>query len=314
MRNPIIPLALSTLLGALSIAGMESCAREGDPPGMNRDVRDSIARAIEKERDQTGEWLQSGSTSYLATVNRVDFGERTTLTVGRGRDNDVRIEDPAVEEHHLSVTMVGDSFHVVAKDPGARFSTGGSAVRSASVAPGAVKIGRFSIRLSHQRFPGLIVFDPLSPRFAEYRGLKYFPVDPAYRYVLSLKRNPRADTVEILSTRGNRRHALRVGWFEFTVGETICNLEVHRLLEPGVQDGNYSVFFRDLTCGKESYPVGRYLEVERLSDGRFLLDFNRAYNPACAFSPHYNCPIPPEANDLGVRIPAGEMDAHYMEK
>ena len=121
MRNLILPLAFGALLGALSIAGMGSCARKEHDPGMNADMRDSIAGAIEKERKETGEWLQSGSTSYLATVNRVDFGEKATLTVGRGRDNDVRIEDPDVAEHHLSVTVVGDSFRVEAKDPGAFF-------------------------------------------------------------------------------------------------------------------------------------------------------------------------------------------------
>jgi uncharacterized protein (DUF1684 family) len=138
-------------------------------------------------------------------------------------------------------------------------------------------------------------------------------VDLSYRYILPLKANPRKDTVVILSTRGNRRKALRVGWFEFEVGKTACRLEVNRLLEPGVGEKSYSVFFRDLTSGTESYAVGRYVEAEQLPGGRFLLDFNSAYNPACAFSPHYNCPIPPMANDLQVRIPAGEMDAHYME-
>ena len=174
-------------------------------------------------------------------------------------------------------------------------------------------VGRFLLRLSHQRFPALIVFDPLSPRFNEYKGLKYFPIDLAYRYVLPLTRNPDPDTVTIWSTRGNRRHALRVGWFEFEVGKTACRLEVTRLLEPGIGERSYSIFFRDATCGDESYPMGRYVEAEPLSNGTFVLDFNNSYNPACAFSIHYNCPIPPKANELSVRIPAGEMDPHYLQ-
>lgn len=61
----------------------------------------------------------------------------------------------------------------------------------------------------------------------------------------------------------------------------------------------------------ETYGLGRYVDAKRLPDGNYLLDFNQAYNPACAFSDHYNCPIPPKANTLKVRVRAGEMDSHY---
>ena len=71
------------------------------------------------------------------------------------------------------------------------------------------------------------------------------------------------------------------------------------------------MFFRDATTGRESYGVGRYVDPERLPDGRYVLDFNMAYNPACAFSEHYNCPIPPKANTLKLPIPSGEKDSHY---
>ncbi len=158
----------------------------------------------------------------------------------------------------------------------------------------------------------MIAFDPESPRFNEYKGLKYFPVNPEYRFVVPLKKNLRVDTVLILSSRGNMRKGLRVGWFEFSAGGKALRLAVTRLLEPGVGEKDHSIFFRDRTCGEESYAMGRYVEAEELPDGRFSLDFNKAYNPACAFSPHYNCPVPPEENHLPVRIPAGEMDAHYV--
>jgi uncharacterized protein (DUF1684 family) len=124
--------------------------------------------------------------------------------------------------------------------------------------------------------------------------------------------NPSADTVVILSTRGNLRRAVRVGWFDFMVGKSKVRLEATRLLEPGVGEKDFGLFFRDRTSGKESYGLGRYVEAEPLPDGRYVLDFNSAYNPACAFSEHYNCPIPPKANELKVAIRAGEKDAHYL--
>jgi hypothetical protein len=286
---------------------------EAGHPELDAATADSPTRLIEQDRRQTGEWLKSSPSSYLATVRRVDFGDRVSLTIGRGEQNDVRIDDAGISARHLRVTVLGDSFRVETLDRGAAFSVKGTSVSRALLPPSALQVGRFTIRLSHQGFPAVIVFDPSSPRFKEYKGLKYFPVDLRYRYVLPLTLNSKKDTVNILSTRGNRRKALRIGWFEFTVEGVVCRLEVTRLLEPGVGEKSYSIFFRDQTCGKESYGMGRYVEAAERDDGLFVLDFNSAYNPACAFSDHYNCPVPPEANHLPVRIPAGEMDAHYME-
>jgi len=273
---------------------------------------DSIKAAHEKDRAETLEWLQSKPTSYLATILREDFGPRATLTVGRDPGNQVRIDDPAIAARHLSVTVLGDSFRVEALDPNATFRAGeDSLLRAATLAPRSIVVGRYSIRLSHQRYPALIVFDPQSPRFREYKGIQWFPVDLAYRFELPLTANPAADTVLILSTRGNQRRAVRVGWFDFKVGGKACRLEATRLLEPGVGENDFGIFFRDRTSGKDTYELGRYVDVQPLPDGRYVLDFNSAYNPACAYSEHYNCPIPPKANQLPVAIRAGEKDSHY---
>lgn len=312
-RSPL-PLLVLSVIGFLSNGcGNMRAKPEGSSPDLNPAAADSVIRQIEHERKQTEEWLKTSASSYLATVQRVDFGDRLSLTVGRGKGNDVRVDDPEIADRHLRITVRGDSFFVKHLDKGSQFSVRGTLMSSAVLPPSAISLGRFTLRLSHQGFPGLIVFDPSSSRFREYKGLRYFPIDLRYRYILSLHPNLKRDTVTILSTRGNRRKALRVGWFDFQVEGVACRLVVTRLLEPGVGEKSYSIFFRDQTCGKESYAMGRYVEAEERADGMFVLDFNNAYNPACAFSEHYNCPVPPEENHLPVRIPAGEMDAHYME-
>ena len=84
----------------------------------------------------------------------------------------------------------------------------------------------------------------------------------------------------------------------------------HEAARAGSGEEDFSLFFTDATTGKESYKVGRYLDAEPLPDGRYVLDFNRAYSPACAYSDHYNCPIPPRENRLDVAVRAGEMDPH----
>ncbi|HYM80829.1 MAG TPA: DUF1684 domain-containing protein [Candidatus Limnocylindria bacterium] len=303
---------MSTSFAFLILAAATAVApRPADPVRLAPIAADTLRRAIEKDRADTEAWLKGEPTSYLATVLRRDFENRTSLTVGSDPASDVRIDDPEIQPRHLRVTVVGDSFRVEA-EPGAGFRVKDIERQAATVAPSAIGVGRYMLRLSHQRFPAIIVFDPKSPRYREYKGLEYFPVDFSYRYELPLTPNPAPDTIVILSTRGNTRRAVRVGWFDFAVGKTACRLEATRLLEPGVGERDFGLFFRDRTSSKETYGLGRYVEAEPLAEGRYVLDFNRAYNPACAFSEHYNCPIPPKANELKVAIRAGEKDAHYL--
>src|SRR5207249_957636 len=313
---PLVVLLLAGLLAShpgVSGSGSDATGAGGKvPPGMSAVEADTLLKYYAKDRAETDEWLKTSSTSYLATIQRRDFGDRASLTVGGAPGNDVRIEDPDVKPRHLRVTVMGDSFRVEALDPGARFKVKDVEMTSATLAGSGIKVGRFSLRLSHQRFPAIIVFDPQSPRFKLYKGIKYFPPDLSYHVVTALVSNPKPDTTIILSTRGNRRRAVRVGWFDFKVNGTPCRLEAERLLEPGVWENDLGLFFTDATTKKESYGVGRYLDPERRKDGLYTLDFNRCYNPACAYSDHYNCPIPPEANHLTVAIRAGEMDSHYM--
>ncbi len=297
----LAPLVLTLALAPTTATGPATLA-----PG----ARDSLVHAWAASRTGEQEALRSDPASYLAAVQRVDFGELRRLVIGRAADCEVRVDDPGMPAHALAVSVAGDSFHVAALDS-ASFRWQHLEYREATTGPAGIEFGRWSLRLSHQHFPAIIVFDPRSPRFALAHGREYFPVNLAYRFVLPLTPNPRPDTVVILSTRGNERRALRVGWFDFRAGGRPCRLEAHRLLEPGVDEHSVSVFFRDATTGRETYPVGRYVDPEPAGDGRWILDFNGAYNPACAFSPYYNCPMPSKANVLPVALRAGEKDSHY---
>jgi len=283
------------------------------PQVLAPDSAKAVIAQYEKDREETREWLKSSPSSYFAAVARRDFGDEKVLSVGRAPGNDLRLDDELLKPNHLRVTVEGDSFLVEAVDEGATFKLGEEELRRAKMTSGRVFIGRLSLRLSHQGFPAIIISDPESKQYEKYHGIEYFPPDLSYRYVLPLTPNPEPDTLVIMSTRGNQRKALRVGWFDFLVGKTPVRLEATRLLEPGVGEDDFGIFFRDATSGEESYALGRYLNVEKAGDGMYLLDFNFCYAPACAYSPHYNCPIPPKANRLKVAIRAGEMDGHYMD-
>jgi len=308
-RHALALIAIGAL--GVALAAQTGGVKPAAPVALTKEAAAVALADIEKDRADTRKWLQTEPTSYLATVDRRDFGSRNTMTVGRAADNDLHIDAAPFAAHHLKVTVEGDRFHVQAVDPSATFLAGKEQKRDAIVDPSAIGVGRFLLRLSHQRFPAIIVFDPESPRFKEYKGLTYFPPDLSYRFELPLTPNPKPQTVVIMSTRGSQRRAQHVGWFDFLVGGVACRLEAVRLLEPGVGENDLGIFFRDATTGKESYTLGRYVDVKKLPGGRFLLDFNFAYNPACAVSDHYNCPIPPKGNTLPVAIRAGEMDSHY---
>ena len=307
-------IVLSSCLVLATASGGALAGPRGTGPARiaNAHEADSLHAAYKTDREATEKALREGATSYLAAVGRTDFEDKASLVVGGAGDCDLRLDDPELAPHHLRVTVVGDSFHVEAMEDSAHFMVRGESLRSANLPPGTLRVGRFSVRLSHQRFPALIVFDPKSPQFARYHGLEWYPVDLDYRFVAPLTPNPHPDTTIIMSTRGNARRAVLAGWFDLLVKGKPVRLEAHRLLEPGVGESSVSVFFRDATTGLATYEVGRYLDPEHLPNGDWLVDFNYAYNPACAVSPHYNCPIPSKANTLKIAILAGEKDAHYM--
>lgn len=309
--SPRTALALALLAAVSAAAPAPSAFAKPVPPQrLTAAERDTLMREIEQGRAEDNETLRTGATSYLATVKRVDYLAKKALVVGSAADCDVRIEDPDMPAHALRATVAGDSFHVEALDPLGVVTAGRNPVRDVVLPPSTLRIGRWSVRLSHQRFPAIIVFDPKSPRFADYKPMPWYPVDFAYRFVAPLVPDPKADTVIILSTRGNERRALRVGWFDLLVNGRACRFEAQRLLEPGVDEKAISIFFRDATTGTETYGVGRYLDPEPLPDGRWVLDFNLAYNPACAFSDHYNCPIPTKSNMQRIAIRAGAKHPH----
>jgi uncharacterized protein len=273
--------------------------------------KDSLLAAYAKDRADTEKHLKEGATSYLAAVGRTDFADKSSLVVGSHPECDV-VLDAEASPHHLRVTVDGDSFHIQAIDDTAAFAVRGERLREARMGPGTIRLGRYSVRLSHQRFPAIIVFDPKSAHFSRYHGLEWYPADLAYRFAVPLTPNPEPDTTTIMSTRGNQRRAVLAGWFDLRVKGKPVRLEAHRLLEPGVDESSVSIFFRDATSGTETYPIGRYIDPERLPNGDWLVDFNNAYNPACAVSHYYNCPIPSKANNLRVAIRAGEKDADYV--
>lgn len=142
---------------------------------------------------------------------------------------------------------------------------------------------------------------------SSFPGLAYYPVDLAYRFEglrLASYEGAGPPEFEIPTSDGRLRPAHRVGSLRFEVDGRVHALAAYDL--SGGLDHSLFVPFLDATSGVETYGAGRYLDLEPQPDGTYVLDFNLAYHPYCAYSPDYSCPLTPAENRLTVRIEAGE--------
>ena len=137
-----------------------------------------------------------------------------------------------------------------------------------------------------------------------FHPLQYFPADAGFRVVAHLERGSSPEEAYLRTNRDNQAVMRYLGDLVFTLGGRALRLRVYHAGE-GV---GTSVFvpFRDTTSGRESYGPGRYLTLELTESDEYDLDFNRAFNPYCAYTDDYECGFPPAENDLPVPICAGE--------
>jgi uncharacterized protein (DUF1684 family) len=135
--------------------------------------------------------------------------------------------------------------------------------------------------------------------------LAYFPISLDYRVPAVLRTYPDRSTLEMPTSTGQLRTMVRVGRLDFTLRGQQLGLSA--FVEAGARDlDRLFVPFSDLTSGTETYPAGRYLDLERTPTGLYVIDFNLAYHPFCYYNPTYDCPFPPRENRLQIPVRGGE--------
>jgi uncharacterized protein (DUF1684 family) len=140
----------------------------------------------------------------------------------------------------------------------------------------------------------------------QFAGLEYYPVDRSYRFELALQEHDEKETLTVETSTGGRQEYLRWGEFQFEVGGETRTLQAYRA---DADESRLWVPFRDETNGGATDDAGRYLDLEaadRATGGAWVLDFNRAYGPFCAFTDVDESPLVPVENWLDVRVEAGE--------
>jgi uncharacterized protein (DUF1684 family) len=136
-----------------------------------------------------------------------------------------------------------------------------------------------------------------------FKGVDRFPVDSVWRLPATLQANALPQTIAITNVLGQTSQQQSPGKLLFYINNRPYTLDA---LEEGKE---LFIIFGDATSGKTTYPAGRFLSVEKPgADGSTWIDFNKAYDPPCAFTPYATCPLPPKQNILPVAITAGEKD------
>ncbi|HEX6159234.1 MAG TPA: DUF1684 domain-containing protein [Thermoanaerobaculia bacterium] len=170
--------------------------------------------------------------------------------------------------------------------------------------PTVVKVGtvQFNILKRGERI-GVRVKDPESEVRTKFSGLEYYPIDPKWRVEARLEPYTPHKKIPIQDVTGTTSDNDSPGALVFTVDGKEYRLD------PILEEGSDQLFiiFRDQTSRDETYPAGRYLYAKMPdASGKTIVDFNKAYNPPCAFTDFATCPLPPLQNRLPLRVTAGE--------
>ncbi|HXO22494.1 MAG TPA: DUF1684 domain-containing protein [Thermoanaerobaculia bacterium] len=236
-------------------------------------------------------WLQEGENRFGSGVaNRVIF--------------------PAGKAPELAGTLVLHGKEVsVQVAPGVAVTADGKPVTSAVLAadaagkPTVLALGslRFFVIQRGDRV-GIRVKDTQSPALAAFHDVDTFPVSETWRVEARFEPYQPPKKVAVPNVLGQVTESPSAGAVVFEKDGRTYRLDAFQ--DP--KQGDLSFVFGDATNGHETYGAGRFLETDAPKDGRVMIDFNRAYNPPCAFTAFATCPLPPKENKLALRVEAGE--------
>jgi len=239
------------------------------------------------------EWLQEGE-------NQVGSGAKRTITIPGG---------PA---HWGTIHVDGDELRFVPAPDGGVTVNGAEATEVMLIAdnagePTLIASGNLSFYVIFRESYALRIKDTQAPALLEFTGVKTYDFQPDWRYNARFIPAEEGETIEIANVLGHFSASPVYGFAEFERDGVN-----YRLLALGDEDSETLWFlFADRTSGRETYGAGRFLYSDGMPEnGRLLVDFNKAYNPPCAFNEYSTCPLPPQQNRLDLAVTAGEKDYH----
>jgi len=263
---------------------------------------------------QNAHWQQKRLASLTApngwlSLIGLEWLKEGANRLGSAADNDIVLKAGPAHLGVLTLSKDGSMHIVLDKNSGA--TVDGKAVHEASLiddahagdgAPSLVAFGSVSfLVIERDGRKALRVKDSNAETRAHFQGLDYYPADPSWRIV--------ADWVPF-----NPPHELEIGSVLGTInkekvpGKAVFHRDGHTYELMPIQEEPDSLFFviADRTSGKETYGAARFMYADLPKDGKVVLDFNRAYNPPCAFTPYATCPLAPPENRMDLAVTAGE--------
>jgi uncharacterized protein (DUF1684 family) len=228
-------------------------------------------------------------------------------TVGAAPGNDIVLPKGSAPDV-VGTFEFHNGFTTFAAAPGAKVSVDGKPSTAAALKqdtsgkPDIIQVRALTMYVIQRgtRF-GIRLKDRNSERRKEFTGIKYFPIHEAYRVKARFVPYNPPKKIPVLNILGDTSEEPSPGYVEFKLNGRDCRLV------PIEEDSFLFFIFKDLTSGKETYPPGRFLYADAPKNGEVILDFNKAFNPPCAFTPYATCPLPPAENHLPIRVEAGEL-------
>jgi uncharacterized protein (DUF1684 family) len=229
-------------------------------------------------------------------------------TVGAGKDFDVRLTDNFKQGKFGEIDF-RDGSAILKVAEGVSAQVDGKPASTIKLVsdekgkPTEVHSGSqmFYLIQRENRF-GIRLKDSQSQSRLTFKGQNWFPIDESKRVNAHLEAYPEPKELMVPNVLGGHFGMKSPGLLKFTLEG-----KEYSLTPVTEEDGTLFIIFRDGSNDKETYSAGRFLYANKAVNGKAVLDFNKAENPPCAFTPFATCPLPPPGNDLKVAVRAGEM-------
>lgn len=302
-RSITAALALSALLagGAASLAASPEASKTRKPA-----AESAYLQEIEALRKERNEGLKKEDGWFtLVGLFWLEPGENR---FGSGVDNRVILPEDRSPAFAGTLIREGDAVRIRVA-PGVPVTSGGQPVTETALTsdaqgkPTVLQLGSLSFFVIQRGDKvGVRVRDSKSPALAAFHGLEFYPVRPDWKVDARFEPYDPPKTVAVPNVLGQVADIPSPGAVVFEWEGKTYRMDALQ----GGPDGSLSLIFADATNGKETYGAGRFLVTDPPKDGKVVVDFNKAYNPPCAFSSFATCPLPPQQNRLALRVEAGE--------
>jgi len=167
------------------------------------------------------------------------------------------------------------------------------------------------IRAEKLRFLKYSEASPFNQLDVKFQPIEYFPIDPTFKVKARIEWISPQENISVENSDGTFSNYRKFAFAHFELKEQPLKLLILKPTGFGTPPNVFFTGFADETSGVDSYGGGRYLDLEIKESEYVTIDFNLAYNPYCAYTHGYTCPLPPKENILPIKITAGEKDYNY---